>query len=109
MSDVMTKQEAFDEIASRFRPEAARGMTAVYQLQLTGDGGGTWHMVVEGQTCKILPGPACRPNTVITVSSGDWADLVTGRLDGFSAVLSGRVRIEGDLELATRLPALFGA
>ncbi len=104
----MTRQDTFDEIQRRFRPELARGLTAVYQLELTGADGGSWHMIVQEQTCQILPGVACCPNTKITLSTADWADLVAGKLDAFGAVLAGRIRIDGDMTLATRLPALFG-
>ena len=104
----MSKPEVFEVIASRFQPEAAQGLNAVYQLQLTGDDGGVWHMVIQNQTCKILSGPADRPNTTITLSTNDWEALLGGKLDAFGAVLSGRVKIVGDMTLATRLPGLFG-
>jgi putative sterol carrier protein len=104
----MISTEQLAELATRFRPEAARGLTAVYQLELTGDGGGVWHMIVADQTCRIFPGAAANPNTEITVSSSDWEALITGKLDAMSAVLLGQVKIAGDLSLATRLPSLFG-
>jgi putative sterol carrier protein len=38
----------------------------------------------------------------------DWEGLIAGRLDPFSAYISGRLGIAGDLSLATRLATLFG-
>ena len=105
----MSTPAIFEVIASRFQPEAAQGLNAVYQLQLTGDDGGVWHLVIQNQTCEILSGPAERPNTTITISTRDWETLLGGKLDAFGAVLSGRVKVEGDMALATRIPALFGA
>ena len=101
-------EEYFTELVSRFRPEAARGVNAVYQLRLTGNGGGEWHMVVLNQTCQVFPGTAPRPTTTITLAAADWEALVSGAMDAFGAILQGRMRIDGDMNLATKLPGLFG-
>ena len=98
----------FAELQQRFRPEAAQGLNAVFQLNLTGDDGGTWHLVVLDKTCRILAGAAPEPNATISLSSGDWEALTSGKLDAFTALLQGRLKIDGDMGLATRLPALFG-
>ena len=100
--------EYFDELKQRFRPDAAQGLNAVYQLNLTGEEGGTWHLVVLDKTCQILAGAASRPSATISLSVADWEALTAGRLDAFTALLQGRLRIDGDMGLATRLPALFG-
>ena len=105
----MTKPEDyFSDLLTRFRPEAARGLSATYQLLLTGDGGGVWHMIVLNQTCQLCSGAAPRPTATITLAASDWNSLISGKMDAFGAVLAGRMRIDGDMTLATRLPGLFG-
>jgi putative sterol carrier protein len=101
-------EEFFAELETRFRPEAAKDLKAIYQLHLTGENGGTWHLVVMDQACKILKGPASSPSTTLRMSAEDGSLLAAGQLDAFAALLQGRLQIEGDLSLATRLPALFG-
>lgn len=105
---MVSPEEYFAELERRFRPEAARGLNATYQLHLTGENGGTWHLVVMDQACRILKGAASQPSATIRISSQDWSLLAAGQLDAFSAVLQGRLKIEGDMGLATRLPSLFG-
>jgi len=106
--------EELADLVARFRPDAADGIEAVYQLCLTSDSGapGTgdqvWHFVIADRRCRLSSGPASRPDVAITISVADWDDLTAGRLDPFSALLTGRLRVEGDLELATRLQAMFG-
>ncbi len=95
------------DLLKRFDPSAAAGLSAVYQLTLTGDGAGTFHLKVANQECQLTGGPAEKPDVAITVSAEDWAELVAGRLDPLSAFFTGRLRIDGDLTLATRLQALF--
>ncbi len=101
-------EEYFDDLLARFRPEAAHGVSATYQLCLTGNGGGVWHLVVLNQTCQVFAGAAPRPTTTITLAAHDWESLVSGAMDAFSAILQGRLKIDGDLNLATKLPSLFG-
>jgi putative sterol carrier protein len=96
------------DFVKRFRPEAADGLKAVYQLELTGDDGSLWHLAIANGACQLESGPAEAPDVAITVSQDDWDALTAGRLDAFSAFLSGRLRVEGDLALATRLQTLFG-
>ena len=96
------------EVVKRFRPEAAEGLRAIYQIELVGDGGGVWHLTIAEQRCELARGPAERPGVAIKMSVGDWHELVAGRLDALSAYLSGRLQIAGDLSLATRIPSLFG-
>ncbi len=94
-------------LVKRFSPAAAEGLSAVYQLQLTGEGGDCWHLVIADQQCQLAPGRAEKPDVAITMSVDDWSELVAGELDPFSAYLSGRLMVAGDLSLATRLATLF--
>ena len=96
------------EVVTRFRPEAAQGLRAICQIELAGEGGGVWHLIIAAQRCDLACGRAQRPDVAVMMSVGDWNELVAGRLDPFSAYLSGRLQIAGDLSLATRLPSLFG-
>jgi putative sterol carrier protein len=97
------------DLVKRFRPEAAEGLTAVYQLHLTGDGGDFWNLSIANQQCHLSPGLATDPDVTIKVSVEDWREILTGRLDAVTAFMSGRVQLSGDLSLATRLKAIFGS
>jgi putative sterol carrier protein len=95
------------DLVKRFRPEAAEGLNATYQLHLTGDDGDYWHLTIANQECSLGSGPATDADVAISMNMEDWSQLVAGRLDPVSAFLSGRVRVSGDFSLATRLAALF--
>jgi putative sterol carrier protein len=97
-----------EQLVARFRPEASEGMSATYQLHLTGDDGGEWHLVVAERRCRLTAGRAAEPDVAITISVQDWEELTEGRLDPVSALFSGRIQIAGDLSLASRLQSLFG-
>jgi putative sterol carrier protein len=96
------------DFVKRFRPEAADGLKAVYQLELTGEQGSCWHLMIADGACQLVEGRAEAPDVAITMSLDHWDELMAGRLDAFSAFLGGQLRVAGDLGLATRLQTLFG-
>ncbi len=105
---MQSPSELLADLVDRFRPSAAEGLDAVFQLDLTGNGSGCWHLIVAERQCRLVTGAAQKPNVIITVSAEDWGEMMGGRLDPFTALASGRLRVEGDLELAMRLQTVFG-
>ena len=100
-------KQAFEEMPKRFNKEAAKGLNAVYQFDLSGDGGGKWHVVIKDQTCEVKEGAAASPNITISMSAQDYLDMISGKLNGQMAFMSGRLRIAGDMGLALRMQSLF--
>ncbi len=105
MSEV---EQVLKGLVARFRPEAAGGLRATYQLQLSGNGGGAWHIAIADGKCALQKGAAEKPQVTIAMSEDDFRALIEGRLNAMSAYSEGRVRIGGDLFLAMRLGELFG-
>jgi putative sterol carrier protein len=95
-------------LVERFRPEEADGFSAIYQLNLSGDDGGTWYLSVANRQCSLDTGISSHPDVTITVSAQDWVDLLSGKLDGYTAFFQGRVDVQGDLALVLRLQEMFG-
>jgi putative sterol carrier protein len=102
-----TVGEFFEGLPSRFHPDAADGMTAVYQFALSGDQGGQFQLHIADRSCRITAGVHPAPDVTLTMAGDDCMAVLEGRLNGITAYLSGRLRIEGDLGLAMRLAALF--
>jgi putative sterol carrier protein len=49
-------------------------------------------------------GPA---DTTIKVSWADWSDLADGKLDGMTAFMQGKLKVEGDMSNAMQLQGVF--
>jgi putative sterol carrier protein len=49
-------------------------------------------------------GPA---DTTIKVSWADWNDLADGKLDGMTAFMQGKLKVEGDMSNAMQLQGVF--
>jgi len=97
----------FRDLPEKFDAEAAEGVTAVYQFDLSGPQGGQYQLVIEGGACSVREGAHPSPHVVLAMSGEDCLGVLTGRLDGQSVFLSGRIRISGDFGLAMQLKALF--
>jgi len=100
-------KEAFDQMPSVFNKEAAKGLDAVYQFDLSGDGGGKWYVTIKNETCDVKEGAHASPNITISMASQDYLDMVSGKANGQMLFMSGKLRIAGDLGLALRMQSLF--
>ncbi|MBI5478105.1 MAG: SCP2 sterol-binding domain-containing protein [Deltaproteobacteria bacterium] len=90
-----------------FQPEAAAGMSSVIQFDITGEGGGTWRVVIENDARSVVEGAVANPDLVITASAKDYVDISTGALNEQLAFMTGRIRAKGNLGLAMKLPRIF--
>jgi putative sterol carrier protein len=100
-------KQAFEQMPSRFNKEAAKGLSAVYQFDLSGDGGGKWQVAIKDQTVEVKEGQHPSPNITISMTAQDYLDMVAGKLNGQVAFMSGKLRISGDMGLALRMQSLF--
>lgn len=83
-------------------------MEAVYELELSGDGGGKWHLKVGDGKCELGSGPAQGPNVTIAMSAEDWGRLMGRELDVEQAFYEGRIRVTGSLTMAMQLGEMLG-
>ena len=108
MADAPTScKEVFDNMASRLNKDAAKGLNAVYQFDLSGDGGGKWAVLINDEQCQVQSGAHASPNITISMAANDYLDLVNGKLNGQMAFMTGKLKVAGDMGLALKLQSLF--
>jgi putative sterol carrier protein len=103
-----TVQETFDAMPGRFKPDRAQGVTAVIQYDITGEGGGTYHVDIADGKAVVAEGPAASPKLTLTMAAQDWLDMTSGKLNGQMAFMSGKLKLKGDMALAMKLAGMFG-
>ncbi|MFO0686582.1 MAG: Rieske 2Fe-2S domain-containing protein [Sandaracinus sp.] len=101
--------EYFDTLAERFVPSAARGVDAVFQWELGGEGGRTFHARVHEGALEIVPGAHPAPNVALVIDARSYVRVVNGELDGTRAFTTGGGKVRGSLPLAMKMRALFPA
>ena len=107
MAEASSCKEVFDNMPSRFNKDAAKGLNATYQFDLSGDGGGQWYAVIASEQCEVNEGKAPSPSITISMNAKDYLDMVNGKLNGQMAFMTGKLKIAGDMGLALRLQSLF--
>lgn len=104
-----TVRETFEAMQARFRPDRAQGLgPTVIQYDITGEGGGAYHVSIADGGCTLREGTAPSPQLTLTMAAQDWLDMLSGKLSGQMAFMSGRLKHKGDMSLLMRLPSLFG-
>jgi putative sterol carrier protein len=100
----------FTTMARRFAPERANGFQGELQYVLERDGSGpaVWTITVDGDRARAQQGPAQAPALTVTLSVADVVQLAGGELEIGAALFDGRMKLDGDLALATRLAPMFG-
>ena len=102
-----TVKETFDAMPGRLKADRAQGLKAVIQYDITGEGGGTYHVEIADGTCRVEAGAAAAPQLTLTMGAQDWIDMVTGKLNPQMAFMSGKLKHRGDMPLLMRLGGLF--
>ena len=100
-------KEVFAMMPEAFNAAAAQGLNAIFQLDITGEGGGTWNVEIKNGACQINEGTHESPNVTLTMSTETWLGIVNRELNGIQAFLSGKLNANGDFMLAQRIEQLF--
>jgi len=97
----------FAAMPAAFVPAAAAGVDVVFQYAIAGDGGGDWHCIVKDGACQVAEGSHGKPTCTLKMSSGDFLQMMNGRLPPMQAYTSGKLKIEGDVMKSQLIEKLF--
>ena len=103
----MTPADIFKEMPSQLDANAAKGVNATIQFNLSGDNGGQWYVAIKDGTAAVSEGTAPSANMTMTMAAHDYVDMTTGKLNGQMAFMSGKLKISGDMGLAMKMQTLF--
>jgi putative sterol carrier protein len=97
----------FNAMPANLNADAAKGMNSVIQFNLSGDGGGNYHVIIKDGACSVQEGSHASPNMTMTMAAQDYVDMISGKLNGQMAFMSGKLKIAGDMGLAMKMQSLF--
>ena len=106
MTDI-TIQQIMENMPQAFMPERAGNLTAVIQLHLSGDGGGDWMISIADGKCATQQGLATNPRLTLRATAQDYLNIALGKLDGTAAFMQGKLKMQGDLNLAMKMLSFF--
>ena len=105
--------EVFRRMADHVDPNAARGVNAVAHFKILDrpedQGGGYDHyeVVFEDGACRASDDPQRDPQVTIKVKPTEFLKLASNQASGPVLFMTGKLKLEGDVMLASRLTGFF--
>ncbi|HZD56864.1 MAG TPA: SCP2 sterol-binding domain-containing protein [Anaerolineales bacterium] len=91
-----------------YRHDLGGDLRAVIAFRVDGPGGDNWYVDVSPESCTSGEGPVDDPSLTIHLRETDvFCKMFTGRLNLPLALLSGQMKLHGNLLLFTRFGSLF--
>ena len=106
---VRTTAEYFATLDQRFRPEAAKGVDAVFQFELSGAEACAYIVTVREAQVTVARGVAAQSNVTIKMNGSDYVKVVNGEMSGSAAFMRGAMRSAAASASARKLSQLFPA
>ena len=103
----ITVADIFGRMPDKFQPEAAAGVDVVFQYEISGPDGGTWHQVIKDGTLEVVEGAHDSPTTTMKMGDEDFIKMMTGELNAMTAFTGGKLKITGDVMKSQLLEKLF--
>jgi len=102
-----TIKDIISGMSLTFRPEEAGNLEAVIQFNVTGDDPGQYYLDIAQQQCTAYSGVHPDPKLTINTPSEVWIKISNGKMNGATAMMTGKFTIDGDLGLLIQLNKLF--
>lgn len=101
----MDDDQLIAKLRARFDAKAAEKVSAIYQFDL--DDVDDYHMTIDHGALDIQPGRHPSPSVTIASDTTTLMALVRKEINAMQALLTGKVKVKGDIGLASKLPKLF--
>src|SRR2546421_9330760 len=112
MADAPTtpKQYFEEKIAKKLqdKPDISKAVNSVYEFNITGDNGGVWTVDLTKEPGAVTAGATRAAQCTVTAATGDFLNIVSGKMNPPNAFMSGKLKIKGDMGLAMKLQKVIG-
>ena len=102
--------DVFRRMAEHVDGDRARDVTAIVHWKIYDrpDGGyDHYEVVLEAGECSVSDSPSREPAVTLKLKPADFLKLVSGSASGPTMFMTGKLKLEGDVMLASRLTSLF--
>lgn len=99
--------EIVENLPKYISPEKAKGIDAVIQFRIAGEGGGDWVLTVKDAKATVTNGVVAKPTLALAANTQDFKDLLSGKANPTQMFMMGKVKVTGDINAAMKLMTLF--
>ncbi|MCL1977094.1 MAG: SCP2 sterol-binding domain-containing protein [Candidatus Bathyarchaeota archaeon] len=102
--EIKTPQKFFEDILPvKFKPEKAKDIDVIVQINLTGNKPSNWIITIKDQKIQSVQGITVAPTLTLKTSEEDFLELINGKISVEKAFFSGKVNFEGNITTALKL------
>jgi len=95
-------------MAEAFLPDKTAGQSAIVQYDVTLAGAPHTHQrKIAGGKCEIVKGRADAARVTLTLALPDFLRLVARKLPPVQAFMTGKLKLQGDMMIATAMQGWF--
>jgi putative sterol carrier protein len=105
----MSVAELFNSMPGRLQADKAEGVNMSILFDLSGAEGGQWSVDVADGKVNVNEGAgASTPNATVRMTAEDFQAMSSGSLNPMMAFMTGKVKVEGDLNSVMKFQQLVG-
>jgi Fe-S-cluster-containing hydrogenase component 2 len=90
-----------------FQPNRAIGASVVYHFQFTGREVARFTVIVADRACEIHDGSIGQPDLRVEADSDSWIGFLRKERKALLAILTGKIRVRGDIRLLLKFARCF--
>ncbi|MFF2223482.1 SCP2 sterol-binding domain-containing protein [Streptomyces globisporus] len=100
--------EVFGRMRQQFRPEAAGGLTALIRWKITGESDAVYETAIADGGCRVTAGRSdAEPRTTLVMADAEFLKLVSGNGNPVTMFMTRKLKVAGDVGLASGLTRYF--
>jgi len=100
--------QVFDQLRKALNRQLIEKMQATYNFSLTGSESGDWHLDLKSGAGAAASGQLPNSDVKMTMDSADFVKMFKGQMKPTAAFMTGKLKIEGNLQKAMKLEKLMG-
>ena len=100
--------ELFERMPSMFDADKAGDFDTTVQIDLSGEDGGQWLVIIADGKCSVEEGTSEEAAATVHMEASDYVDMMSGELNPMQAFIQQKVKVEGDLNAVMKFQGLFG-
>lgn len=98
----------FANMSQSFDASKAGDLNLIILFDLSGDGGGQWHATIADGVLDYGEGIIANPSATLSMDADDFEAMSNGDLNPMMAFMSGKIKVDGDLNAVMKFQSLVG-